>query len=602
MKKIFSSLLAAAMVFTLAGCNGSSGTASVYNDYELTKNEMESFNYLNSAQSKDLQVLANFVDGLLEHNAAGELVPALAESWDHNEDTTVWTFTLRDGLKWIDNTGTEVADVTTEDFITGMRYILTADNQSGNTSMPMQMIAGAAEYYQATLDGADQATLDSLWENVGIKAVDDKTLEYTMVGPTPYFDTVTTYNAFFPAPTDFLAEQGANFGTSMDTILYCGCYYMTQYENNSLKVYTKNPSYWDAKNVPFETVNVSMLESQERAFDMFENGELDRALLTQAQIQTQTEAGDDRLVETREGQHVYSLYFNYEVDSSLEGADDWNAAVRNENFRKAWYYGLDFTKQVQTTNPYSYESMMSNTFTADSLCWNSEGTDYTKVGALAEYNTDESQARLDADLFQQYKETAMSELQAQGVTFPVKVYYAYQSGAQAEEDKFAITKSSFEECLGTDFIEVVGQPYTRNSRSEVYLVNKHSVTVAGWGADYGDPYNFLVQLTTLEGNYMNSQYSHMSDPTFDQMIVEANAITDIDARYEAFAEAEAYALEHALIVPGYVNGVEWEVTRINDYSKPYAKYGVANRKIKYWEKQADAYTAEEYEALAAQAS
>ena len=101
---------------------------------------------------------------------------------------------------------------------------------------------------------------------------------------------------------------------------------------------------------------------------------------------------------------------------------------------------------------------------------------------------------------------------------------------------------------------------------------------------------------------MNVKYSHFTDETYNKMVDEANEITELDARYEAFAKCEAYALEHALIVPGFVNGVEWQVTKVNDYSKPYAKYGIANRKMKYWETKAEAYTADEYKTLAEKAA
>ena len=187
MKKFLSSLLVAAMAFTLAGCSGSksSGGLKTFNDYQTQSNEMETFNYLVSASSVDLNVLPNCVDGLLENDTNGGVKECLAEKWDHNDDTTEWTFTLRDGLKWYDSKGEEVADLTAEDFVTALKWILTDSNGSNNTSMPREMIKGAAEYNDASIAGADQATLDELWKNVGVEAVDEKTVKYTMVAPKP---------------------------------------------------------------------------------------------------------------------------------------------------------------------------------------------------------------------------------------------------------------------------------------------------------------------------------------------------------------------------------------------------------------------------------
>lgn len=606
MKKLFSSLLVAVMALSLAGCGGnsSSGGLTTFNTFELQRNEMETFNYLNSSSAVNLNVLTNLVDGLLEHDKDGNLKECLAKEWEHNEDATVWTFHLRDGLKWVDWEGNEVADLTAQDFVTGLKWVLTNENGSNNTSMPNEMVKGAAEYNAASIDGADQATLDALWEEVGVKAIDDHTVEYTMVASKPYFDTATTYNAFYPAPTEFITQKGADFGIKgeKDSILYCGGYTLTEFTDASTKVLTKNPKYWDPDNVSFDTVNIAMLETTERAFQLFQTGELDYALLAQADVVTETANGNPNLVETRTGQHVYSLYFNRALADSQPGAADWNKAAANENFRKAWFYGLDFTEQIKRTNAVNPTKLISNTFTAATLCKTSDGTDYTDlVEELMGYTGDtveKGAERLDEAKFKECKAKAMEELTAEGVTFPVKVYYAYQSGSQSAEETFQVVKASYEECLGSDFIEVVGQPYIKSFATEVRANNLMSVTLSGWGADYGDPYNFLFQLSGEDGNYMNKVLSHMNDETYNKMVDDANQIVDLDERYAAFAKCEQYALEHALIVPGYTNGVEWEVTKVNDYSKPYAKYGIANRKYKFWETKAEAYTAEEYEELA----
>lgn len=602
MKKFLSSLLVAAMAFTLAGCSGSksSGGLKTFNDYQTQSNEMETFNYLVSASSVDLNVLPNCVDGLLENDTNGGVKECLAEKWDHNDDTTEWTFTLRDGLKWYDSKGEEVADLTAEDFVTALKWILTDSNGSNNTSMPREMIKGAAEYNDATIAGADQATLDELWKNVGVEAVDEKTVKYTMVAPKPYFDTATTYAAFYPAPTDFITEKGENFGVKgdMDSILYCGAYTLTEFTDGASKTLTKNPKYWDAKNVPFDTVNITMIESKEKAYQLYLTGELDYARLTIADLKTESDAGNKNLVETRRGQHVYTIFFNQTVNSELEGAGDWNKAAANTSFRQAWYYGIDFTKFIERNNSINPNKLTSNTLTASNLAATSDGKDYTtlvneKMG-YAGKNAENGSERLDATKAKEAKEKAISELTAQGVTFPVKAYFAYKSGDQSSEEAYLTMKQVIEDALGSDFVEVVGQPYIKSSTSEITNVNKMSITLSGWGADYGDPYNFLLQFTDLEGNFMNGRNMHSTDEKLNELVTKANEIVDLDERYAAFAEAEAYALENAIAIPVYYNGVEWEVTKVNEYSKPYAQYGCANRKYKGWETKTEAYTSEEY--------
>lgn len=592
MKKLIGSLLACALVLTGCGSNSGNGEGlTVYRDYETTNREIQSFNYLTTYQATDSQVLSNFVDGLVEHDNKGNLLNALAEDYTHNENYDVWTFTLRDGLKWVDRDGNEVADVTAHDFVSAIKYGLTASNLSSNVSMITAFLAGAQEYYDAT--DAGTAT-DEMFENVGIKAIDDKTIEYTLVGPRPYFPTVLTYACYNPMPTDFVAEIGEDqFGTSPDTILYNGCYRMGEYTQFSYKTYVKNESYWDKENVPFEEVQVTILESSSRAWEMFQTGELDRATLTQDQVVTEMDNNNENLVETPAGKFSYVIWFNFQE----EGNPDWNAAVANENFRKAFFYGVDlsdFRARINAMNP---DKLINNAYTASGLVSTSDGTDYTKLEELSEY-TGEGATIYQPEKAAEYRAKAIEELTAAGVSLPVTVHYPYKSGDQTSEETLAIVKSSFENSVGSDLIKIEGVSYVTSAQSEIYAQNRQSIMISGWGADYGDPYNFLSQLTA-EGT-MNTNYIHYVDEELDAMVEEANQILENDDRYHAFAAVEDYVLDKAYVIPAYVSGYEVEVTKINDFSKPNAKYGNASQKIKFWESQTEAYTQEEWAALEAE--
>lgn len=591
MKKLMGSLLALAMVLTGCGSSSNSDGLSVYHDYEVSSREITTLNYLGDYQAINLQVVTNFVDGLVEHDQNGQLIKALASDYTKNDDATVWTFTLRDGLKWLRRDGSEYADVTAEDFVTAVKYTLTAENKSNNVSMITTFLKGAADYYNASKEGT---ATDEMFANVGVKALDEKTVEFTLEAGKPYFDTVLTYGCFYPVNAQFLEEIGADsFGSDPDKILYNGCYLMDEFSQGSFKSYVKNEKYWDPDNVPFDKVEVTILESQSRAWDMFQTGELDRAVLTQDQVML--EKDNDNLVETPTGIYSYVIWFNHDqVDNP-----DWNKATNNLNFRKAWYYGLDITEYQKRVNSLNPSALDNNTYTAAGLAATSDGTDYTKLEELKEFNGD-GVVRRDEAKAAEYKAKAIEELTAEGVSFPIKVSFAYQSGNQTSEETYQVIKQSFEESVGKDLIEIVGVPYIKSSTQEIYAKGLQSFIISGWGADFGDPFNFLDQLTST--GTMNTNYIKYNDENLDNMVKEADKILDLDTRYHEFAKIEAYVLENAYVVPVYVDGHELEVTKINDYSKPNAKYGMACKKIKYWESKSEPYTRAEYEEFAAQAA
>ena len=584
MKKLLSCLLLLSMV--LAGCGGKDKAAELteYKDYELQNQEITTLDYLATNQSVEIRVVSNFVDALLEYNEKGELIGALANDYKHNEEATEWTFTLRDDLKWVTHTGEVYGDVTAHDFVSGIKYILTAENLSKNVNNVTSFLVGASEYYEASKEGT---ATDELFSKVGIEAVDDKTVKYTLTAPKPYFDSVVTYVTWFPVNQKFLDEIGVeNFGIDKDKILYNGCYRMTGYTNGANKEYTRNESYWDLKNVPFEKVTVTMLESLNMAYSMYENGELDRANLTQDEIKIQKD--NKYLTETREGARSGQIYFNYEKAND----ENWNKAVANENFRKAWFYGLEPTPYLARTNPVHPEVLQNNLFTAGVVVKDSKGDYYKEFDELKDY----ANGLYNEDKFKEAKDKAVAELTAAGVELPVTVGLVYNSGNQTAEETYEVLSAHIVSSLGEDLVKIEGLPYIKSATSEVYTKNLHSIALAGWAPDYNDPYDFLRHMTSGEDGYMNNNYSHMSDPEYDRLVEEANKIVDLDKRYHEFAKVEQYYLEKAYSIPFYTDGYEVQVTRINDYSKPYSFTSVG-RKIKFWETKAEGYTTEDYEKL-----
>ena len=222
---------------------------------KLATSELATFNLLNSETSADFQYLTNLVDGLLEVDSYGSLAPAIAEEWGTEDGGLTWTFKIRDGVKWVNMNGEEMADCNAHDFATGLEWVLNYyKNDSANTSMPMEMIEGAAEYYEYTKSLSEEEALalnggegSKFREMVGLETPDDYTLIYHCTEAKPYFDTVAAYACLYPMAQGLVDELGVDGIRSMDNtnMWYNGCYTMTSYIQGNEKVFTKNPLYWD---------------------------------------------------------------------------------------------------------------------------------------------------------------------------------------------------------------------------------------------------------------------------------------------------------------------------------------------------------------------
>jgi oligopeptide transport system substrate-binding protein len=601
---------------------------------QLGVNEMETFNILFANNQKEHDVLSNCWEGLLENDNHGRLAPAIAESWETNDGGLNWTFHLRDGVKWVDMNANEKADCTARDFATGLEWILNFHkNESSNTSMPIEMIKGASEYYQYTkgLSEAEAQALDAsdgskFLEMVGIEVPDDHTVIYHCTDPKPYFDSVASYVCLFPLAQGMVDELGGVAGVkAMDNtnMWYNGCYTMTTYVQNNEKVLTKNPTYWDQDCFLFDTVTTRMVESNDVAFQMYENGEVDSINLSESNLSTIYNDKNHKyypyLTERMPTKYSWQIHFNFDkMNEDGTPDENWNKAVANEAFRLAWAYGLDLRPSWKRTNAVDPMSCENNAYTMKGLCYTSDGTDYADLvrekQGLPKPDGKEP-VRLNKEKAEQYKKQAMEELSAIGVTFPVEIDYYISGSNQVALDSANVLKQVFSDSLGDDFVKLNILTYVQSSMQEVYVPKKHSMCVNGWGADYGDPQNYLIQEVMDNDNaFYAVSYSYINDveetpetkalldtyKEFTRMVDEAGKINDdMDARYNAFADAEAYMIQHALCFPNYYD-VGWMLTKINPYSKMNAMFGSQNGKMKNWETNADGYTTEEMEALEAE--
>ena len=593
--------------------------------YETIAREMETWCYHYSQAAVDLNVLSNFYDHLLTNDANGALVPCVAKEWSSPDGGQTWIFKLNEGVTWVDYQGNYKADCTAQDWITGLEWVLNyGKNQAANTSMPIEMIKGAGEYYEYTKSlGEEEAKklgTEKFLEMVGLEAPDDYTLIYHCVDKLSYFPSVACYNCLAPLSAKLIEEIGVDgyFGVDYTTMWYNGPYTCSEYIYQNEKVLSKNEAYWNKDNVKlFDTVTIKMVESADVAFQWFSAGDLDYIDLNQANLSTiyNNEGNEfhDNLVEARPTKYSYQMHFCWDKKNEDGSADtNWNTAVANENFRLALYYGLDVTDYLARTNFIHPLSCQNFCYTANAVSVNSEGKDYTQMvrDELGLQYDSEKFVRRDETKAAKYKAKAIEELTAAGVELPVKMTHYIMGSNQTAKDSADTLAQIISDCLGDDLVVLEIRTYVSKLNTEVRDPQLASIYINGWGADFADPVNFLGQETYGDDNaYYSKAYSKINNATdekliatykeFTDMVNTAKAITDdLDARYAAFAKAEAFWIQHALTIP-WSYEVTWKVTSINEYSKIYTAYGNQSERYVNWETNSDLYTTEDYEAFKA---
>ena len=657
MKKTLSKLLALALTasLVLSGCGGNAeggnneansqgGQANAegsakkeeasskdeIKDLYIARNavrELETFNILYTQRQEDSENLTSLVDGLLESNPKGELVPCIAEEWGSEDGGLTWTFKVREGVKWVDVNGNEKADCNAQDFATGLEWVLNFyKNDSNNTAMPIEMIKGAKEYYEYTKtlseDEAKALTAgegSKFREMVGLETPDDHTVVYHCVTEKPYFDSLASYVALYPLSQGMVDELGgadAVKAMNNENMWYNGCYTMTSYIQGNEKVFTKNPMYWDTECKRFDTVTTKMVESNDVAYQLYESGEIDYVQLGESRINTIAKDPNNALynylVPDVPSKYSYQMQLNYNKKNE-DGTPDtnWNTAIANEAFRLSWWYGLDLSNYYKRTNAIDPMSCENNFFTMKGLVYTSDGTEYTELVrqemGLPELNG-KTMVRLDADKAAQYKKQAMEELSAQGVTFPVGVDFYISASSQTALDSANVLAQTFSESLGDDYVKLNIKTFIKSTNQEVVVPHLHSFVINGWGADYGDPQNYLGQMTYgNEAAYYSENYNYINEveeteatkalidtyKEFTALVDAANAITDdMDARYKAYAKAEAYMLEHALVFPCYYQ-IGWCLSKVDNDTKMQPMFGSVGEKMKNWGSNVNGYTSEE---------
>ena len=586
MKKIIAFVLCLALCLGMTSAFADSAYRTLYSA------EITSLNYLTTATTNEFSLAANVIDTLVEYDKYGQVQPSLAESWEYDEATLTYTFKIREGAKWVKADGTVYADVTAHDFVTAAKYILDAANASSTANIFYSVVAGAEDYYLGTStpeEGAEPYPVMD-WETVGVKALDDYTLQYTLVEPCPYFLSMVTYVCFMPVNADFLAEKGADFGvaTSNENILYNGAYVLSTFKPQEKRVYTKNETNWDAENVFITSIEQTYnKEAGTLSPELFKQGEVDDASITTA-IASEWLASEDTADLIRpvrqSGFYSYWMLFNFDPQFDAEyEPENWKIVVNNENFRKAFYYGLDRVKSKLVMEPDNPESILFNTVTPPQFV-SIDGVDYTEMGALAaitELGTD----TFNEELAKEYMTKAVEELKAAGATFPVKMLMPYNPSSSAWAEECVVMEQQLEGLFGSDLIDIIVEAGPSSGfLKEVRRSGKYAFMKCNWGPDYADPNTYTDPFYEGTYNWPNLATEYIGEDgvsEYYKLVDAAREVTnDLTARYEAYATAEAYLIEKALVIPyGYDNG-GYTAYRINPFESQFAPFGISNERYK----------------------
>ena len=656
MKKKLSRLLALALAaaLTLSGCSSGSTeepessaeapSSAAQEEQESQENEIKdlviykspsgelsTFNILYAQNGSDFSQLTNLMDPLLEINNHNQVIPCIAEEYGTDDNGLTWTFKIREGVKWVDMNGNEMADLTAQDFLTAMEWTFNFHKNSGVLGANLtSILEGASEYYEYTKSLSTEEAYSltagegsAFRDTVKIEAPDDYTLIFHCLNNIPYFDDLAVN--MYPLSQQLVDALGGPDGVQAmnnENMWYNGCYTMTSYVQGNEKTLTKNPAYWDKDCKLFDTVTIKIVDSTDTAYQLYQSGEIDQVSLYESTIQTILDDPNHEYHDSMiplQPTRSYSIRFNFDKYKE-DGTPDtnWNTAAANKAFRLSIYYGLDLTNYYSRLNPLDPLSCENEYYTMKGLAYTSDGTDYTELVrqelGLPEIDG-QTVARLDADKAEQYKQQAIEELTALGVTFPVEVDFFISGGNQTALDTANVLSQCFSDSLGDDYVQFNINTYVSSASQEVYTPKLQSFVFNGWTPGVNDPTNYLdTVLYDAVNAYYSDTYSNIVDveetettkdlidtyKEFTAMAEEAKAINDdMDARYQACAEAEAYLISHALVLPAY-HSSSWCLTKINPYSKIHAPFGGLNEKMKNWETNADGYTTEEIEAIKAE--
>ncbi|MBN2794326.1 MAG: peptide ABC transporter substrate-binding protein [Clostridia bacterium] len=591
---------------TSSNSNATEGTGSenqgstldiTYSDNQVYKTvysgEVTTLNYLVTSTTAEFGFAANFIDTLVDYDSYGKLIPSLATDWEVSEDGLVWTFKLREGVNWYTSTGDVYAETVAQDFVDAILYTFNPENASKTANIAYDALKNGAAYYNGEITDFNE---------VGVKAIDKYTVQYTLEEPLPYFESMLTYVAFFPVNGKFLAEQGDKFGTTKESLLYNGAYIMTTFEPQNKRVLTANDNYWDKDRVFIKEINYKYnKEAATVAQELFLRDEVSHVSVGSDTIDAWML--DDKLSKMirPDNASYYTYFYALNFDPQYDEAyapEDWKTAVNNLNFRKAFYHGFDRIAALTVDEPYSPDDKISNTITPETFV-NIDGKDYVN---LSELNAHALENKFNENLAKDFMEKAVAEL-GDTVEWPIKVIMPYNTGGSNNAMKAQVIEQQMEKLFGDQVIDIYILPYPPSGYlSNTRRAGKYSFMEVNWGPDYADPHTYTDMF--IDGSYNHPEFTTEVDENgenkyvvYEEMVKKASEEkVDLLKRYSMYADAEAYLLENAWVIPYRKGGGGYVASLLNPFEAPFSPFGVASERWKGMHILSEPMSSEQYEA------
>ena len=629
MKKSKALLLGAGILsasFLMAACSSAQSNTDKTYSYVFASNP-DTLDYITSTRGSTSSITTNLIDGLLENDKYGNLVPSMAESWTVSKDGLTYTYKIRQGAKWYTSEGEEYAEVTAHDFVTGLKYA--ADKKAENLYLVQDSIKGLTDYVEGKT---------SDFETVGVKAVDDYTLQYTLNKPESYWNSKTTGGILSPVNEAFLKSKGDDFGSvTPSSILSNGPYLFKSFTSKSLIEFEKNPNYWDKDNVKIEKVKLSFYDGSDQdslARGFLEGNYTDGRIFPTSSVFDQLKKGnEDKITYTPQNAVTFYYLFNVNRQSynqTMKQTDkekaDSRAAMQNKDFRQAINFAFDrHAYAAQTNGEDGADRILRNIVTPSNFVQiggknfgdavNEKIVNYGSEWANVNLN-DAQPAFLNADKAKAEFAKAKESLQAEGVTFPIHLDMPVDQTAKLDVQQASSFKQTVEETLGSDniVIDVIQLSPDEKDNATFFAdtaeQKDYDIDISGWSGDYSDPKTYLDLLDPDSGSQLknlgltpgkdNDVKEKIGLSTYKKLLDEADKeVENTQVRYEKFAEVQAWLTDSALFLPVQSGGANPIFRKTVPFTGAFSFVGHKGDadNYKYLELQKDPVTAKQYQEL-----
>lgn len=621
-------LLAAA---TLAACSGSGSSAKTEKTFSyIYETDPDNLNYLTTGKAATANITSNVVDGLLENDRYGNFVPSMAENWSVSKDGLTYTYTIRKDAKWYTSEGEEYATVKAQDFVTGLKYA--ADKKSDGLYLVQESIKGLDAYVKGEIKD---------FAEVGIKALDEHTVQYTLNKPESFWNSKTTMGVMAPVNEEFLNSKGDDFakGTDPSSILYNGPFLLKSIVAKSSVEFEKNPNYWDKDNVHLDKVKLSYWDGQDtnKPTEAFKDGSFTMARLfpTSASYPETEKEYKDNIVYTQQDSSTFLVGINidrqsyqYSSKTTDEQKNSTKKALLNKDFRQALAFGFDRTAYASQVNGASGATKLLRNLFVPPAFVQADGKNFGEMvkEKLVTYGDEWSNVNLadaqdglyNPDKAKTEFAKAKAALQAEGVQFPIHLDMPVDQTNTTKVQRVQSFKQSLEATLGAENVLVDIQQLQKD---DVLNITYFAETAAGedwdisdnvgWSPDFADPSTYLDIIKPSVGEntktYLgfdsgtnNAAAKQVGLEDYEKMVVEAGEeVNDVSKRYEKYAAAQAWLTDSALLIPTTSQTGRPMLSKMVPFTLPFAYSGNKGMSeallYKYLDVQDKPVTADEYQ-------